>query len=133
MAGNRQSSNAGNSSQASGTIQVEVEVARRLNVEGATYEETTDQGNPVIKISGKNIEERNLSEDEISAISRFFVGHQRRSARGGGQGVMDGRGQVQDPSHDARLKGNEEQRPTDPSRDKQAGRASATGNGGKAS
>lgn len=131
MAGNRQSSGAGNSSQATG-IQVEVEVARRLNVEGITYEETVDQGNPVIKISGDGIKERNLSDEEIGAISRFFVGHQRRSARGGA-GVNDGRGQVQDPGHDARLKGNEDQRPTDPDRSKQAGRASATGNGGKAS
>jgi len=126
MAGNRQSSNAGNSS-GSGTIQVEVEVARRLNVEGVIYEETMDQGEQVIKISGNGIKERVMSEDEVSAISRFFVGHQRRSARGG-QGVMDGRGQVQDSAHDARLKGNEDQRPSDPDRSKQAGRASATGN-----
>ena len=124
MAGNRQSSNAGNSS-GSGTIQVEVEVARRLNVEGVIYEETTDNGEQVIKISGNGIKERIMSEEEISAVSRFFVGHQRRAARPG-QGVMDGRGQVQDSSHDARLKGNEDQRPTDPSRDKQAGRASST-------
>lgn len=125
MAGNRQSGNAGNS-QGGATIQVEVEVARRLNVEGTIYEETQENGEQVIKISGNGIKERVMSDEEVSAISRFFVGHQRRSARGG-QGVMDGRGQVQDSAHDARLKGNEDQRPSDPNRDKQAGRASSTG------
>lgn len=109
-----------NNNNQSGQVMVEVEVNRRLLVGNVTYEETSVNGEGAIKVSGAGIDERELSDEEISGIVRFFVGFQRR--RGRDDSVQDGRGQVTNPQSDARLKGNEDQRPTDPDRSKQAGR-----------
>lgn len=102
---------------------VEIEQTRRLKVRGVIYEETTtnNEGTISLQVDGA-IEKTELEPDDIDNIVRFFVGFQRRSRRGD-QGAVDGRGQVRDPAHDARLKGNEEQRPSDPDRSRQAGRA----------
>jgi hypothetical protein len=112
---------AGTASDESG---VEIEQTRRLKVRGVVYEETTVNGQGMINVKAESIiEQTDLTEDDVDNIVRFFVGFQRRSRRAPGEGAVDGRGQVRDPSHDARLKGNEEQRPSDPDRSKQSGRA----------
>lgn len=106
------------------SVQVEVEVNRRLNVHGTIFEETQSEGRGVIRLGGDTEKARDMTDEEVGAIVRFFVGFQRRQGRSD-DSVQDGRGQVQDPAHDARIKGNEDLRQNDPDRSKQAGRASS--------
>jgi hypothetical protein len=101
---------------------VELEQVRRLKVHGITYEEAIVNNQGTIKVTGGNVIEGDLANADIDNIVRFFVGFQRRTRREGG--AVDGRGQVRDPAHDARLKGNESQRPSDPNRNKQKGKSS---------
>lgn len=106
-----------------GTIRVEVETTRRLKLGEVTYEETTDGGRSVIMVSGENILNREVGEDEIASIVRFFSSFQRRQGRSGNDGAFNGRGEVRDASTDGRIKGNEEMRPHDPDRARSSGRA----------
>jgi hypothetical protein len=104
-------------------IEMEIETTRRLKVHGFAFEEKSIDGKGVISLSGNGIKDQELSEEEVSSFVRFFVGFQRRNDRGEDT-VQDGRGQVTDASSDARLKGNEANRPNDPDRSKQSGRSS---------
>ena len=74
-----------------GTIRVEVETTRRLKLGEVTYEETTDGGRSVIMVSGENILNREVGEDEIASIVRFFSSFQRRQGRSGNDGRGDRR------------------------------------------
>jgi hypothetical protein len=105
-----------------GIVQVEVETTRRLKFGELVYEETSTNGKGAIIVSGAGFDSRELTEEEISGVVRFFVGFQRRQGRSDDSMAVDGRGEVRDPATDGRLKGNEEHRPHDPTRSKQAGR-----------
>ena len=124
MTTQKQSSKDDESTQSSSTG-VEIEQTRRLRVLGLSFEETSVNGIGKIKLSGEGVKDTELSEEDVGNVVRFFTGFQRRQDRGG-QGASDGRGQVTDPSSDARLKGNEDQRPHDPSRARQSGTASSS-------
>lgn len=107
---------------------VEIEQTRRLKVKGISYiEATATNGDPTMAIAvDKAIEESPLEIDDIDKVVSFLASFQRRFRRneqGNGGGATDGRGQVRDSSTDSRLKGNEDQRPSDPGGEKRAGRA----------
>jgi hypothetical protein len=115
---------------------VEQHVSRKISVGEVTYEtmqgEGDFQGQEVVKVTGDGIQERTLNPSDIDQLSRFFGRNVRYNAnvRRNGPRATDGRGQVNHPESDSRLKGNEELRPGDPGGARRAGH-SASGNGGR--
>lgn len=92
--------------QSNAGVSMEVETTRRLKMLGFTFEETSVEGKGGITMSGPGTKDHALSDDEISAFVRFFVGFQRRQDRDGSDDTQaDGRGQVQSEA-DGRLKEN---------------------------
>ena len=104
---------------------VESQQIRRIRVGEIAYETTTDpaSGEEHIKVSGQGIEERTLNSADIDQLSRFFSRNVRFNAsiRRNGHHATDGRGQVNHPETDSRLKGNEDLRPSDPGGARRAG------------
>jgi len=123
----RQQSGRGNQQRDEPTqnVIVESQQIRRLTVGEIAYETTTDQssGMEFIKVTGDGIEEKILNESDIDQLSRFFSRNVRFNAaqRRNGPHATDGRGQVNHPETDSRLKGNEALRPSDPGGARRAG------------
>jgi hypothetical protein len=108
-------------------MEIEVEQIRRIKIAGITYEQSTssESGEDIITIIADGADPIQLSGDHVDQLSRFFSRVVRgNAARARNPNVAtDGRGQVNHPERDARLKGNEDLRQGDPGGAKRAGHA----------
>lgn len=126
--------------QGGSNVIVEQEMVRRIRVGAVTYESHSGNTEGIdeehITVTAEGQDPTQLNAGDVDVLARFFgrvVRYNANQQRRGGQGATDGRGQVNHPGTDSRLRGNEDLRPGDPGGARRAGQANqqSGGNGNR--